>query len=189
MEGSVWLSVLKRVYPALSRVYPAIVGGSQVFYVAMGLLFPSKDIDLFIEAYDPLRVAEIASKSVGMEGVRFEAFTSPRSGLVTHVYLQVGGSLVVVEVLSRTHLGAFTGSVLGDYLIHVERDGVAYTSISPELYAVLQATRPEGVRGVDVERFRLVKDNINWREAASIAEELGVAREFRVFRERVVGGL
>ena len=44
-----WAEVLKRVYPALSARYNVVVGGSQVFYVNLGLALPSKDVDLFIE--------------------------------------------------------------------------------------------------------------------------------------------
>jgi len=39
----VWVEALKKVYPALARHYNTVVGGSQVFYVTLGLAFPSKD--------------------------------------------------------------------------------------------------------------------------------------------------
>ncbi|AET33120.1 hypothetical protein P186_1706 [Pyrobaculum ferrireducens] len=42
------MEVLKKIYPALARHYNAVVRGSQVFYITLGLALPSKDIDIFI---------------------------------------------------------------------------------------------------------------------------------------------
>lgn len=59
-----WVEVLKRVYPALACRYGAVVGGSQVFYIILGLALPSKDIDIFIEDFSPLLVSQVLAEAI-----------------------------------------------------------------------------------------------------------------------------
>ncbi len=44
---------------------------------------------------------------------------------------------------------------------------------------MLQATRPDGPRDVDV--ARLVKDRVDWERARRVASELGVRDKFETF--------
>jgi len=69
-----WAEVLKRVYPALSARYNVVVGGSQVFYVNLGLALPSKDVDLFIEEFNPLELSRLIAEALGLLEERFEFF-------------------------------------------------------------------------------------------------------------------
>ena len=71
--------------------------------------------------------------------------------------------------------------------------GVFYWTLSLEAYSVLQATRPDGPRDVDLARFVLVFDEVDWGRAGRLAERLGVGNRFNMFRDlvrvRVRGGV
>jgi len=60
----------------------------------------------------------------------------------------------------------------------VKRGCVEYWTLSLETYAVLQATRPDGPRDVDV--ARLVKDRVDWERARRVASELGGGLEINL---------
>jgi hypothetical protein len=51
-----------------------VVGGSQVFYVNLGLALPSKDVDLFIEEFNPLELSRLIAEALGLLEGRFELF-------------------------------------------------------------------------------------------------------------------
>ncbi len=176
----VWVEVLKKVYPALARHYNAVVGGSQVFYVTLGLAFPSKDIDIFIEAFNPMFLSRIIAEALGLGEERYEVFRKG-DNVVFHFFVPVEVGAVSVEVMSRTHLGKISETPLFNEVVLVKRDCVEYWTLSLEAYAVLQATRPDGPRDVDVARFRLVKDRVDWERARRVASELGVRDKFETF--------
>ena len=58
--------------------------------------------------------------------------------------------------------------------------------MSLEAYAVLQATRPDGPRDVDLARFVLVFDEVDWGRAGRLAERLGVGNRFKAERKTEV---
>ena len=89
--------------------------------------------------------------------------------------------VVSVEVMSRTHLGKISETPLFNEVVLVRRDCVEYRTPSLEAYAVLLATRPDGPRDVDVARFRLVKDRVDWERAWRVASGLGVRDKFETF--------
>jgi len=64
-------------------------------------------------------------------------------------------------------------------VVLVKRDCVEYWTLSLKAYAVLQATRPDGPRDVDV--ARLVKDRVDWERAWRVASGLGVRDKFETF--------
>jgi hypothetical protein len=187
-----WAEVLKRVYPALSARYNVVVGGSQVFYVNLGLALPSKDVDLFIEEFNPLELSRLIAEALGLLEERFEFFRRG-DNQIFHFFAKVERGVVAVEVMSRTHLGKISETPLFEEVRHVEREGVFYWTLSLEAYAVLQATRPDGPRDVDLARFVLVFDEVDWGRAGRLAERLGVGNKFNMFRDlvrvRVRGGV
>ncbi|MGC8974091.1 MAG: hypothetical protein ACP5KY_07805 [Thermoproteus sp.] len=69
----IWIDVLRRIYPEVARRYNAVVGGSQIFYVNLGLALPSKDIDLFVEEFNPLELSRRLAEALGLAEERFEA--------------------------------------------------------------------------------------------------------------------
>ncbi|MEM4423101.1 MAG: nucleotidyltransferase [Pyrobaculum sp.] len=180
----VWVEVLKRVYPALASRYGAVVGGSQVFYIILGLALPSKDIDIFIEDFNPLLVSRVLAEALGLEEERFEVFRKG-DNLVFHFFVPVGAGVVAVEIMSKTHLGRISETPLFREVVFVNRDGVDYWALSLEAYAVLQATRPDGPRDVDLARFRLVRDRMDWGRAMNLAEALGVRDKLEAFCRQV----
>ena len=176
----VWIDVLRRAYPALARRYNAVVGGSQIFYVTLGLALPSKDIDIFIEEFNPLLVSRILAEALGLSEERFEFFRRGDNAIL-HFFVPVERGVVAIEVMSRTHLGKISETALFREVVPVSRDGVDYWTLTLEAYAVLQATRPDGPREVDVARFKLVKDKVDWGRAREIAEALRVKDKFEAF--------
>ncbi len=164
---------------------PGIVGGSQIFYLVAGRAFESKDIDLFIEDYNPLEVSRIIAETLGLEEERFELFKRG-DNIVTHIFIPLPGRHILsIEIMSRTHLGKISGSPLFDEVIVVERDGNRYWALSLEAYAVLTASRPEGWSVIDIERFKDMGENINWDRAESLSRSLSMQDRFRRFREAV----
>ena len=175
---------MKRVYPALSSRYNVVVGRSQVFYVNLGLALPSKDVGLFIEEFNPLELSRLIAEALGLSEERFEFFTKG-DNQIFHFFARAERGVVAVEVMSRTHLGKISETPLFEEVRHVEREGVFYWTLSLEAYAVLQATRPDGPRDVDVARFVLVFDKVDWRRAEWLAERLGVGNRFNMFRDLI----
>lgn len=88
--------------------------------------------------------------------------------------MPVEAGVVVVGIMSKSHLGRISETPLLREVVLVNRDGVDYWALSLEAYAVLQATRPDGPRDVDLARFRLVRDRVDWGRAMDLAEALGV---------------
>ncbi|MGB9705318.1 MAG: hypothetical protein ACPL3C_07700, partial [Pyrobaculum sp.] len=70
----IWVEVLKKIYPALAKYYNAVVGGSQVFYITLGLALPSKDIDIFIEEFNPVFLSRVIAEALGLGEERYEVF-------------------------------------------------------------------------------------------------------------------
>jgi hypothetical protein len=128
----VWVEVLKKVYPALARHYNAVVGGSQVIYVTLGLAFPSKDI----EAFNPMFLFRIIAEALGLGEERYEVFRKG-DNVVFHFFVPVEVGVVSVEVMSRTHLGKISETSLFNEVVLVKRDCVEYWTLSLEAYAVL----------------------------------------------------
>jgi len=56
---------------------------------------------------------------------------------------------------------------------HVEREDVFYWTLSLEASAVMQSTRPEGPRDVDLARFVLVFDEVDLGEGWTSRRETG----------------
>jgi hypothetical protein len=183
IPAEIWIPIFERVYEEISREYMAIVGGSQIFYVVAGIALESKDIDLFIGDYNPMRIAEAISSMLGIEE-RFEVFKRG-DNMITHVYIPARDKVLQLEIMSRTHLGKISGTPLMNEVIFVERGGKRYWSLSLEAYAVLQATRPEGIRRVDIDRFAAVEDRIDWERAFKLAEMLGVENKVSVFKRLI----
>ncbi|MGC9171166.1 MAG: hypothetical protein ACP5HD_10585 [Thermoproteus sp.] len=102
-----------------------------------------------------------------------------------HFFVPLEAGMVAIEVMSRTHLGKISEGPLLREVRLVERDGVGYWTLSLEAYAVLQAARPDGPRDVDVARFALVADRVDWGRARRLAEELGVKDKLMLFEELV----
>ncbi|MGB9704159.1 MAG: hypothetical protein ACPL3C_01825, partial [Pyrobaculum sp.] len=98
-----------------------------------------------------------------------------------HFFAPVEAGVVSIGVTSRTHLGRISETPLFNEVVLVKRDCVEYWTLSLEAYAVLQATRPDGPRDVDVARFRLVRDRVDWERARRIASGLGVRDKFEAF--------
>lgn len=141
-------------------------------------------MDLFIEDFNPLALASEIKNSLGLEEERFEVYRKG-DNLIFHFFATVGPSVVAIEVVSKTHLGRITQPPLFREVVGLEREGIFYWTLSLEAYAVLQATRPDGPRSVDVARFQLVADKVDWEKAEVMAEELGVLSKFKQFRQLV----
>lgn len=105
--------------------------------------------------------------------------------LIFHFFAAVGPSVVAIKVMLKTHLGRITQTPLFREVVGLEREGVFYWTLSLEAYAVLQATRPDGPRAVDVARFQIIADKVDWDRAEVLAEELGVLNKFKQFRQLV----
>jgi hypothetical protein len=58
-----------------------------------------------------------------------------------------------VVAVSRTYLGKISETPLFEGVRHVEREGVFYWTPSLEVYAVLQAARPDGPSRLSPLRF------------------------------------
>jgi hypothetical protein len=95
-----WAEILKRVYPALSARYN-VVGGFQVFYVNLGLALPLKDVDLFIEEFNPLELSRLVAEALELLEERFEFFRRG-DNQIFHFFAKVERGVVAVEVMSRT---------------------------------------------------------------------------------------
>ena len=106
--------------------------------------------------------------------------------VVFHFFVPVEVGVVSVEVMSRTHLGKISETPLFNEVVLVKRDCVENWTLSLEAYAVLQATRPDGPRDVDVARFRLVKDRVDWERARRVASELGFEINLKPFTDLYV---
>ncbi len=176
----IWVEVLKKIYPALAKYYNAVVGGSQVFYITLGLALPSKDIDIFIEEFNPVFLSRVIAEALGLGEERYEVFRRG-DNVIFHFFAPVEAGVVSIGVTSRTHLGRISETPLFNEVVLVKRDCVEYWTLSLEAYAVLQATRPDGPRDVDVARFRLVKDRVDWERARGVASGLGVRDKFEAF--------
>jgi predicted nucleotidyltransferase len=164
-----WLPVLKSVYKALSSEYTTVIVGSQVLYLTLGEPVETKNIDLLIEDYNPVRVADLISRALNLEELRYEVFKARDGNLMTHVFVPLTIGVLAVEVMSRLHLGRISFSPLADEILHVNIDDFNCITLTPEAYALLQATRPGGFRVVDVERFRRVRDRVNWGRVVELA--------------------
>jgi hypothetical protein len=123
-------------------------------------------------------LSSVIAEALGLGEERYEVF---RKGddVVFHFFVPVEVGVVSVEVMSRTHLGKISETSLFNEVVLVKRDCVEYWTLSLEAYAVLQATRPDGPRDVDV--ARLVKDRVDWERARRVASELGVRDKFETF--------
>ena len=56
-----------------------------------------------------------------------------------------------------------------DEILHVNIDDFNCITLTPEAYVLLQATGPWGFRVVDVERFRRVRDRVDWGRVVGLA--------------------
>jgi len=166
---SIWLPVLRNVYRVLSSEYTPVVVGSQVLYLTLREPVETKNVDLLIEDYNPVRVADLISRALNLEELRYEVFKAIAGNLVTHVFVPLTTGVLAVEVMSRLHLGRISFSPLVDEILHVNIDDFNCITLTPEAYALLQATRPGGFRVVDVERFRRVRDRVNWGRVVELA--------------------
>jgi hypothetical protein len=156
-------------HKALSSEYTTVIVGSQVLYLTLGELVETKNVDLLIEDYNPVRVADLISRALNLEELRYEVFKARDGNLVTHVFVPLTTGVLAVEVMSRLHLGRISFSPLVDEILHVNIDDFNCITLTPEVYALLQATRPGGFRVVDVERFRRVRDRVNWGRVVELA--------------------
>ena len=179
----VWLPVLQRLYPELSRRTPTILCGSQVFYACAGVPFESKDIDLYAPSASPLQIME-AYQAAYEEDARIEFRGRLGGELRCNVYVPTGDPdyrIVLVEIFNRVHLGDPLKLFPND-VVWVERDGVEYWTLTLEAYAVLEATRPNAVREVGVERFATLYDRVDWDRAETLAASLDRAEQLRSLR-------
>lgn len=170
-----WLPILRDAYVALSSEYTAVIVGSQVLYLTLGEGVETKNIDLLIEDYNPVKVADIVSKALKLEEIRYEVFRSRDGNLITHIFIPLTTGVLSLEIMSRLHLGRISFSPLTEEVLFINFDNVIYTTLTPEAYALLQATRPGGFRVIDVERFRMVKDRVNWRRVGELARTYNLA--------------
>jgi predicted nucleotidyltransferase len=166
---SIWLPVLRNVYRVLSSEYTPLVVGSQVLYLTLREPVETKNVDLLIEDYNPVRVADLISRALNFEELRYEVFKARDGNLVTHILVPLTTGVLAVEVMSRLHLGRISFSPLVDEILHVNIDDFNCITLTPEAYALLQATRPGGFRVVDVERFRRVRDRVDWGRVVELA--------------------
>ena len=155
-----WLPVMERAYKSLSEEYPVLVIGSQVIYLHTDHAFPSKDIGFLIPEYNPLHAAERVSQAVGLGEVRAEFFRRAEN-LITHIFVPLEEWLLTVEILSRTYLGPLFEGPLGDQLTLVRKGSLLFRTITLEAYIILQATRPDGPREVDIQRISRIHGHID----------------------------
>ncbi|MDT7874838.1 MAG: hypothetical protein RQ859_05560 [Pyrobaculum sp.] len=101
---------------------------------------------------NPLELPRLIAEALGLLEERFEFFRLGDSQIF-HFFAKVERGAVAVEVMSRTHLGKISETPLFEGVRHVEREGVFYWTPSLEVYAVLQAARPDGPSRLSPLRF------------------------------------
>jgi hypothetical protein len=69
--------------------------------VYLGLALPSKDVDLFIEEFNPLELSRLIAEALGLLEERFEFFRRG-DNQIFHFFAKVERGVVAVEVMSRT---------------------------------------------------------------------------------------
>jgi hypothetical protein len=114
-------------------------------------------------------VADLISRALNFEELRYEVFKARDGNLVTHILAPLTTGVLAVEVMSRLRLGRISFSPLVNEILHVNIDDFNCITLTPEAYVLLQATRPGGFRVVDVERFRRVRDRVDWGRVVGLA--------------------
>ena len=79
--------------------HPRPEGRGFPFFVTLGLAFPSKDIDIFIEAFNPMFLSRIIAEALGLGEERYEVFRKG-DNVVFHFFVPVEVGVVSVEVMS-----------------------------------------------------------------------------------------
>ncbi|EHP69966.1 hypothetical protein MetMK1DRAFT_00004680 [Metallosphaera yellowstonensis MK1] len=167
---SIWIPVLQKFYKSLE--IPVVIYGSQIIYVNLGIAFESKDIDLLIyDVYPHTVFVNAYRKAFSEENVRIEVFVKNRE-TIYHLFTKYGVSIeIFAPPKEESPLTLFA-----DEILFKERDGVSYWTLSLEAYAVIQANRKEGIRDIDVSRFRLIKDQINWDKVITLGRKMNIER-------------
>ena len=153
--------MLQKFYSSLE--VPAVVYGSQIIYVNLGIAFESKDIDLIVyDVYPHTVFVHAYRKAFDEEKVRVEVFVRGRE-TIYHLFTKFGVSIeIFAPPKDESPLTVFSDLK--------ERDGVAYWTLSLEAYAVIQANRREGIRELDVLRFRQIRDKVDWEKVLRLGE-------------------
>ena len=66
---------------------------------------------------------------------------------------------------------------------------MAYRTLSLEAYAVIQANRREGIRELDVLRFRQIRDKVDWEKVLRLGERTDKRKVGGVRQARQLLGL
>ncbi len=90
----------------------------------------------------------------------------------------------------RTHLGTLFTGPLEDQITLVQKRGVLFRTVTLEAYIILQATRPDGPREVDVQRIGKIRDHVNWKRVKKLSERLppSLRKRFREFEKALKEG-
>ncbi|MGC9105112.1 MAG: hypothetical protein ACP5HQ_01615 [Thermoprotei archaeon] len=137
-----------------------------------GIAFESKGIDLLVSDVYPHTVFVSAyKKAFNEENARIEVFVKNRE-TIYHLFTRFGVSIeIFAPPKEESPLNVFKEEVLLK-----ERDGVQYWTLSLEAYAVIQANRKEGIREVDVARFRAIRDKVNWEKVLELGKRVSEKR-------------
>ncbi|WP_229572588.1 hypothetical protein [Saccharolobus caldissimus] len=163
---SIWIPILQKFYSSLE--IPAVIYGSQIIYVNLGIAFESKDIDLLIyDVYPHTVFVNAYRKAFNEENVRIEVFVKNRE-TIYHVFTKYGVSIeIFAPPKDNSPLTLFPDEVLLK-----DREGISYWTLSLEAYAVIQANRREGIRDIDISRFRIIRDKINWDKVIILGKKM-----------------
>ncbi|BFI76554.1 hypothetical protein [Sulfurisphaera ohwakuensis] len=147
---NIWIPILKKFYQSLE--IPSVVYGSQIIYVNLGIAFESKDIDLIIyDVYPHTVFVNAYKKAFNEENVRIEVFVKNKE-TIYHLFTKYGVSIeIFAPPKDESPLTIFPNEIL-----FKEREGISYLTPSLEAYAFIQANRKEGIREVDVSRFKQI---------------------------------
>jgi len=181
----VWLPLLRMIYSIISSEYSVIIIGSQVLYLTLKVSVDTKNIDLLIEDYNPVKIADKIFDILKLEEIRYEVFRTRDGNLVTHIYIPVSRGVISLEIMSRTHLGKISFTPLAEEITSVNIEDVIYMTLTPEAYAFLQATRPGGYRDIDVKRFKRIREKINWDRVIRLAESYGLLNQVVKFMREI----
>jgi predicted nucleotidyltransferase len=182
-DPTVWIPVLKRVYPEIQKETPVALYGSQIIYAVVGVAFESKDIDLLIpQPVSPTIFIEAYRRAFGESEARLEVISRKIDHAVYHIFTSRG---VAVEVFALpSECSPFI--MFPDELLYVERDGVKYWSFTLEAYAVMEASRSDAPREEGVRRFAEISQLVNWEKVEKLAGRANVeGAKIRKFIELV----
>jgi len=182
-EPTVWIPILKRVYPEIQKETPVALYGSQIIYAVAGVAFESKDIDLLIpQPVSPTIFIESYRRAFDENEARLEVISREIGHAVYHIFTSRG---VAIEVFALPR-GYSPFTRFPDELLYVERDGVKYWSFTLEAYAVMEASRSDAPRVEGVRRFAEISQLVNWEKVEKLACHANVeGAKIRKFMELV----